>query len=105
MKLDEFAFFNQQLAAMLRDGIPLESALGQLCASMRRGDLRDELEKLRKEEAETGKRLKQVKKDLRQEVVSLQTRLKWINILAVPLAVTATGIVIAVVKRRKTSAK
>src|SRR5277367_1157671 len=47
MKLDEFAFFNQQLAAMLRDGIPLESALGQLCASMRRDDLRDELEKLR----------------------------------------------------------
>jgi len=47
MKLDEFAFFNQQLAAMLRDGIPLESALGQLCASMRHGDLRDELEKLR----------------------------------------------------------
>jgi type II secretory pathway component PulF len=47
MKLDEFAFFNQQLAAMLRDGIPLESALGQLCASMRRGDLRDELERLR----------------------------------------------------------
>ncbi len=32
MKLDEFAFFNQQLAAMLRDGIPLESALGQLCS-------------------------------------------------------------------------
>ncbi len=47
MKLDEFAFFNQQLAAMLRDGIPLESALGQLCSSMSRGDLRDELEKLR----------------------------------------------------------
>ncbi len=46
MKLDEFSFFNQQLAAMLRDGIPLESALGQLCSSMRRGDLRDELEKL-----------------------------------------------------------
>jgi ABC-type uncharacterized transport system involved in gliding motility auxiliary subunit len=66
---------------------------------------RTELEKLRKEEAETGKRLKQVQKDLRKEVVSLQTRLKWINILAVPLAVTATGIVIAVVKRRKTSAK
>ena len=47
MKLDEFAFFNQQLAVMLRDGIPLEGALGQLGASMRRGDLRDELEKLR----------------------------------------------------------
>ena len=28
MKHDEFAFFNQQLAAMLRDGIPLEGAVG-----------------------------------------------------------------------------
>jgi ABC-type uncharacterized transport system involved in gliding motility auxiliary subunit len=66
---------------------------------------RTELEKLRKEEADTRKRLKQVQKDLRKEVVSMQTRVKWINILAVPLAVTATGIVIAIVNRRKTSAK
>ena len=66
---------------------------------------RHELEKLRKEEVDTRKRLKQVQKDLRKEVVSLQTRLKWINILAVPLAVTATGVVIAMVNRRKTSAK
>ncbi len=35
----------------------------------------------------------------------MQTRIKWINILAVPLAVTATGIAIAIVNRRKTSAK
>jgi ABC-type uncharacterized transport system involved in gliding motility auxiliary subunit len=64
-----------------------------------------ELEKLRKEEADSRKRLRQVQKDLKKEVVSLQTRIKWINILAVPLAVTATGIVIAIVNRRKTSAK
>ena len=43
MKQDEFAFFNQQLAAMLRDGIPLEGALQRLCEEMRRGALRDEL--------------------------------------------------------------
>lgn len=66
---------------------------------------RTELEKLRKEEASTRKNLKQVQKNLRKEVVSLQTRIKWINILAVPLAVTVTGIVIAIVNRRKTSAK
>lgn len=64
-----------------------------------------ELAKLRKSEAETRKHLKQVQKDLRKEVVSLQTRVKWLNILAVPAAVTASGIVIAVAKRRKTSAK
>ena len=46
MKYDEFAFFNQQLAAMLRDGIPLEGALQRLCEEMRRGKLRDELQAL-----------------------------------------------------------
>jgi len=66
---------------------------------------RAELEKLRKEEADTGKRLRKVQKDLRNEVVSMQNWIKWINVLAVPLAVTASGIVIAIVNRRKTSAK
>jgi type II secretory pathway component PulF len=46
MKHDEFAFFNQQLAAMLRDGIPLEGALQRLCQEMRQGALRDELQAL-----------------------------------------------------------
>ena len=46
MKYDEFAFFNQQLAAMLRDGIPLEGALKRLCEDMHRGQLRDELQAL-----------------------------------------------------------
>jgi type II secretory pathway component PulF len=46
MKYDEFAFFNQQLAAMLRDGIPLEGALRRLCQEMRVGTLRDELQAL-----------------------------------------------------------
>jgi type IV pilus assembly protein PilC len=46
MKLDEFAFFNQQLAAMLRDGIPLEGALRRLCQEMRAGSLRTELQSL-----------------------------------------------------------
>lgn len=46
MNYEEFGFFNQQLAAMLRDGIPLEGALRQLCQEMRRGNLRDELQTL-----------------------------------------------------------
>ncbi len=46
MKLDEFSFFNQQLAAMLRDGIPLEGALRRLCQEMRAGSLRTELQSL-----------------------------------------------------------
>lgn len=46
MNQDEFAFFNQQLAAMLKEGIPLEGAVKQLCAGMRRSRLRAELEKV-----------------------------------------------------------
>lgn len=64
-----------------------------------------EIENLRKQEGRTAKELKQVQKDLRREVVSLETSLKWINILAVPLAVTFTGVLIAIIKRKRTSAK
>jgi len=46
MKLDEFAFFNQQLGAMLRDGLPLEGSLRQLAANMRSNNLRAEIQAL-----------------------------------------------------------
>jgi type II secretory pathway component PulF len=46
MNADEFAFFNQQLAAMLREGLPLEGALRRLCSEMRQGGLRAELQSL-----------------------------------------------------------
>src|SRR6266581_2623568 len=46
MRNDEFGFFNQQLAAMLREGIPLEGALKQLCLGMRVGSLRSEFQQL-----------------------------------------------------------
>jgi type IV pilus assembly protein PilC len=46
MNYETLAFFNQQLGTMLRDGVPLEGALQQLCANMQRGGLRFELEKL-----------------------------------------------------------
>ena len=64
-----------------------------------------EIENLRTSEAKVGKELRQLQKDLRREVVAMQTQLKWVNILAVPLAVTLTGIVIALIKRKRTSAK
>jgi type II secretory pathway component PulF len=46
VKYDEFAFLNQQLAGMLKSGIPLEPALRQMCASMRRGQFRTEFQAL-----------------------------------------------------------
>lgn len=40
---DELAFVNRQLAGMLRNGIPLERGLQQVCATMKRGGLEKEL--------------------------------------------------------------
>lgn len=64
-----------------------------------------EIENFRKKQAEVSRELKQAQKDLRKEVVSTETRLTWLNILAMPLGVTMAGIGIAVIKRKKTSAK
>jgi ABC-type uncharacterized transport system involved in gliding motility auxiliary subunit len=66
---------------------------------------RAEVENFRKQQAEVSRELKQAQKDLRREVVSLETRVRWLNILAMPLAVTAAGVSMAVIKRKKTSAK
>jgi general secretion pathway protein F len=46
MKLDELAYVNQQLAGMLRSGIPLEGALRQIGETMHRGVLQTELQAL-----------------------------------------------------------
>ena len=46
MNYEQFAFVNHQLAGMLRDGIPLEGSLRQLCSQMQRGPLRSELQLL-----------------------------------------------------------
>jgi len=64
-----------------------------------------ELENFRKKQADVSSELRQAQKDLRKEVVSLETRLEWLNILAMPCGVTLAGMAIAVVKRRKNSAK
>ncbi len=46
MKTDEFAFLNLQLAGMLKDGLPLEGSLRRLCATLRKGAMRDEYQRL-----------------------------------------------------------
>ncbi len=63
------------------------------------------LESLRKKEAEVKIKLKEERKKLRQDIDSLENRLKWFNIAAMPLVVSATGVALAFYKRKRTSAK
>ena len=64
-----------------------------------------EIKKFRENEAKSDKELKQVRKDLRQEIDSLQNTLKWINIAAMPLLVTLAGLGFAVFKRQRRAAR
>jgi hypothetical protein len=46
-----------------------------------------------------------VRRNLRKDIDSLQTRLQWTNILTMPLVVAIVGVVLAFVKRQKTAAR
>jgi ABC-type uncharacterized transport system involved in gliding motility auxiliary subunit len=64
-----------------------------------------EIKSFRKKEAETKKELKDVRKTLRRAVEALEQRVKWTNILAMPLLVAAAGCLIAVYRHRRQSAR
>jgi hypothetical protein len=49
--------------------------------------------------------LKEERKKLRRDIDSLERRLKWFNIAAMPLVVSASGLALAFFKRKRTSAK
>jgi len=64
-----------------------------------------EIEKFRKKEAQVKSELRQVEKDRKREIDSLEARVKGWNIAAMPLIVCLSGIVLAVYKRKLTAAK
>ncbi|MGI8965697.1 MAG: hypothetical protein ACR2H1_06360, partial [Limisphaerales bacterium] len=64
-----------------------------------------ELEKFRKKESETNKKIKQLQKTLRAKIESLENRLKWLNLLAMPALVALSGITLAIFKHRRAAAK
>jgi len=64
-----------------------------------------ELEKFRATERDVKRQLKDVRKQLRQNIDSLENRIKWLNIAGMPVLVTISGITLAMLKRKKTAAK
>ena len=53
----------------------------------------------------TERDLRDLRKNLRQEIDSLENRLKWVNIAAVPLLVAAAGIALALIRKQRTKAQ
>src|SRR5262245_24350128 len=63
------------------------------------------VENVRKKEAQVKVNLKEERKKLRRDIDSLENRLKWFNIAAVPFLVSVSGIGLAMYKRKRTAAK
>ena len=63
------------------------------------------LKEFSKQQAETKKELRVERRNLRQDVDALENRLKWANIALMPLFVTATGIALALARRKQVAAK
>lgn len=64
-----------------------------------------ELENFRKKEVEVRKELKHVRRTLRSEIDALETRLKWINIAAMPVLVALAGLGLALWRRKHSAAR
>ena len=60
-----------------------------------------ELANFQKKEVEVKAELKKVRKQVRAEIDSLETRIKWLNIAAMPAAVALTGLGLALFRRRQ----
>ena len=61
----------------------------------------DKLAELKKTEAETRRKLKDVRKELTAGIISLGTRLKWINIALMPMLVVLFGLTRWFVRRKR----
>ena len=64
-----------------------------------------ELENFRKTEAEAKRELKEVRKNLRKDIDSLENTLKWANIAGMPVLVSIVGIALAIVRKQRTKAQ
>jgi ABC-type uncharacterized transport system involved in gliding motility auxiliary subunit len=64
-----------------------------------------EIKRFHEDEAQVSQELKQVRKNLRFEIDSLQNTLKWIDIAAMPVIVTLAGLVLAYYKRNRRAAR
>lgn len=64
-----------------------------------------EIERFRATEADVRARLKATRRELRAEIDALETRLKWLNIAAVPVAVAIGGLAFGLWRRRHSRAR
>ena len=104
---DAFRAKRKELEESLREA---QQKLNELQASKKEkgqqsmilsAEQQDEIKKFREKEARVKIELRDVKKKLKRETESLETRLKLVNIAGVPFLVTAFGLLLAFLKGQR----
>ena len=112
MQADAEASYRSKIKE-LEDGLAdAQRKIGQLQSGKQEGQRfilspqqQEELANFRKKEAEVKTQLKEVRKKLRADIDSLENRIKWLDIAGMPALVALTGLVFAIVKRRRSAAR
>ena len=68
-------------------------------------DQQDAIANFKKQQVEARKDLRKERRNLDVDVKNLENRVKWLNIAAMPLLVSAVGIALAIARKNRTNAK
>jgi ABC-type uncharacterized transport system involved in gliding motility auxiliary subunit len=106
------ARYQEEIAKLQKEVDETNQKLGELQGKKEAGqrfvmskEQQEELERFKQKRAQANKNLKKVKRSLREDIDSMENRLKWLNIAGMPLVVTAAGIGLAIVRKQKTKAQ
>lgn len=112
MQAEAEAKFRDKIADLERGLAETQARLAELDRTKDAGqqfiltpEQQEEIKAFRTKEAGAKRELKEVRRTLRREVEALEQRVKWTNILAMPLIVAAAGLVIAAVRHRRQRAR
>ena len=112
MQADAEASYRSKIKELEEGLADAQRKIGQLQSGKQEGQRfilspqqQEELANFRKKEAEAKTQLKEVRKKLRADIDSLENRIKWLDIAGMPALVAVTGLVFAIVKRRRSAAR
>lgn len=112
MEAEAQSRYQEKINSLERDLEETEQRLGELQkgkkdtgqAMILSPEQQAEVERFHKRRAQVRMELKQVRKEFRQDVESLETTIKWINIAGMPALVAVVGVALALAARRREKA-
>lgn len=112
MQAEAQSRYQEEIAKIQREVDETNQKLGELQGKKEAGqrnilskEQQEEIENFKQKRAQANKKLKDVRRNLRQDIDALENRLKWGNIIGMPLIVAFVGIALGISRKQKTKAQ